>query len=145
MKKIFSALSFLLMAGIMAFANDEKKIDPKVIAAFQKEFSFAENAKWELKGGLAQVNFSMNDQGFVAWYNDEAELLSTARNLLYMQLPLSVIRTLEQEYADADLSGFTEITRSGETYYRFHAERKNKKFEMKAMPSGNVTVVKRVK
>jgi hypothetical protein len=145
MKKIFSALSFLLMAGIMAFANDEKKIDPKVIAAFQKEFSFAENAKWELKGELAQVNFSMNDQGFVAWYNDEAELLSTARNLLYMQLPLSVIRTLEQEYADADLSGFTEITRNGETYYRFQAERKNKKFEMKAMPSGNVTVVKRVK
>lgn len=145
MKKIFSALFFLLIANLPVFANDENKIDPKVIAAFQKEFSFAENAKWEAKGDLSQVNFSMNNQGFVAWYNEDAELLSTARNLLYMQLPLSAIRTLERDYSDADLSGFIEITRNGETYYQLQAERKGKKFILKATPSGNVTVSKRLK
>jgi len=145
MKKIFSALFFLLIANLPVFANDENKIDPKVIAAFQKEFSFAENAKWEAKGDLSQVNFSMNNQGFVAWYNEDAELLSTARNLLYMQLPLSAIRTLERDYSDADLSGFIEITRNGETYYQLQAERKSKKFILKATPSGNVTVSKRLK
>jgi hypothetical protein len=145
MKKIFSALFILLIANLPVFANDENKIDPKVIAAFQKEFSFAENAKWESKGDLSQVNFSMNNQGFVAWYNEDAELLSTARNLLYMQLPLSAIRTLERDYSDADLSGFIEITRNGETYYQLQAERKGKKFILKATPSGNVTVSKRLK
>lgn len=145
MKKIFSALSFLLIASLSVFAKDESKIDPKVIAAFQKEFSFAENAKWETKGELSQVNFSMNDQGFVAWYNEDAELLSTARNMLYMQLPLSVIRTLEQDYSDANLSGFIEITRNGETFYQMQGERKNKKFILKATPSGNITVSKRLK
>jgi hypothetical protein len=145
MKKFFSALSLLLIANLFVFANEEKKIDPKVIAAFQKEFSFAENAKWELKGELSQVNFSMNNQGFVAWYNEDAELMSTARNLLYMQLPLSVIRTLEKDYSDADLSGFIEVTRNGETFYQLQAERKNRKFILKASPSGNVTVSKRLK
>jgi len=145
MKKIFSVLSLLLIAGTAVFAKDENKIDPKVIAAFQKEFSFAENAKWEQKGELSQVNFSMNDQGFIAWYNEDAELLTTARNLLYMQLPLSVIRTLEQDYAEAALSGFVEITRNGETFYQLQAEMKKKKFILKATPSGNVTVTKRLK
>ena len=56
---------------------------------FKKEFSFAKDVKWEVKGELIQVNFSLNDHGFIAWYNSDAELISTARNLLYMQLPLS--------------------------------------------------------
>ena len=146
MKKTFLTLFAFLIIGISAvMASERAEVDPKILSAFQKEFSFAKNAKWEVKGNLTQVNFLLNDQGVTAWYNSDAELVSTARNILYMQLPLSVIKSLEKDYADAHLSGIVEITRDNETFYQIQAERKNKKFLLKANPAGNITIVKRIK
>jgi len=146
MKKILVTLFAFFTIGIAAsIANEEPNVDPKILSAFQKEFSFAKDVKWEIKGEFAQVNFSLNDHGFIAWYNADAELVSTARNLLYMQLPLSVIRSLEKNYADASLSGIVEITRDDETFYHVQAERKNKKLLLRASVGGNIIVVKRIK
>ena len=146
MKKTFSALlAFLIISISAVMANERPEVDPKILSAFQKEFSFAKDVKWEMKGGFAQVNFSLNDHGFVAWYNANAELVSTARNLLYMQLPLSVIRSLEKNYSDAGFSGIIEVTRNNETFYQLQAEKKNKKFLLKASPSGNITVLKKIR
>ena len=146
MKKILVTLVAFLTIGIaVTIANEEPVIDPKILSAFQKEFSFAKNVKWEVRGELTQVNFSLNDHGFVAWYNADAKLLSTARNILYMQLPLSVIRSLEKNYNDASFSGIVEITRDGETFYQLRAERKNKKYLLKASQDGTLIVVRRIK
>jgi len=109
MKKTFSLLFAFLIIGITAvMANERADVDPKILSAFQKEFSFAKNAKWEVKGNLTQVNFLLNDQGVSAWYNSDAELVTTARNILYNQLPISVIRALEKEYVGADFFGITD-------------------------------------
>ena len=146
MKKIFVALFAFLTIGIASsFANEEPNVDPRILSAFQKEFSFAKDVKWEMKGDLAQVNFSLNDHGFVAWYNSNAELISTARNILYMQLPLSIIRSLEKNYSDADFSGIIEVTRNNETFYQLQAVKKNKKLLLKASQDGNIIVIKRIK
>lgn len=146
MKKAFVTLFTFLTFGIAAsVASEGADVDPKILSAFEKEFSFAQNVKWEVKGPFAQVSFSLNDHGVVAWYNAEAELVSTARNILYMQLPLSVIRSLEQKYADASLFGIVEINRDGETFYHIRADKKNKKLLLKATPFGNVEVIKRIK
>ena len=68
MKKIFVVLFTFLTIGITSsFANEEPDIDPRIVSAFQKEFSFAKDAQWEMKDGFAQVRFSLNDNGFVAW------------------------------------------------------------------------------
>ena len=146
MKKTFSALfAFLIISSIAVMAGERADVDPKILSAFQKEFSFAKNAKWEVKGNLTQVNFLLNDQGVTAWYNSDAELVTTARNILYNQLPISVIRTLDKEYAGADLSGITEVNRNNETYYQIRADEKSKKYLLKASPSGNITVLKKIK
>ena len=146
MKKTFSALfAFLIISSIAVMAGERADVDPKILSAFQKEFSFAKDAKWEVKGNLTQVNFLLNDQGVIAWYNSDAELVTTARNILYNQLPISVIRTLEKEYAGADLSGITEVNRNNETYYQIRADEKSKKYLLKASPSGNITVLKKIK
>ena len=85
------------------------------------------------------------DSGFIAWYNENAELVITARNILYMQLPLSVIKTLQQEYADADFFGIVEITNKDDIYYQITAKVKNKKLLLKATPYGTVSVMKKIK
>ena len=146
MKKTFSLLFAFLIIGITAvMANERADVDPKILSAFQKEFSFAKNAKWEVKGNLTQVNFLLNDQGVSAWCNSDAELVTTARNILYNQLPISVIRALEKEYAGADFFGITEVNRNNETYYQIRADEKNKKYLLKASPSGNIIVLKKIK
>src|SRR6187401_998720 len=146
MKKTFLSLfTFFIIGTSAAMARERADVDRKILSAFQKEFSFAKNAKWEVKGNLTQVNFLLNDQGVAAWYNSAAELVTTARNILYNQLPISVIRTLDKEYAGADFLGITEVERNNETYYQIRAGEKSKKYLLKASPSGNIIVLKKIK
>lgn len=146
MKKALVTLAMFLAVGLsISSANKTPGIDPRIESAFKKDFSFAENVKWEQSGDLAKVSFSFNDQGFFAWYNMEAELVTTARNILYMQLPLSIIKSLEDKYAGSSLSGIVEYTKDGETFYHIQAERKGKKLLLKATPTGNITVIKKIK
>jgi hypothetical protein len=146
MKKTFLTLFAFWIINITAMmASERADVDPKILSAFQKEFSFATNAKWGVKGNLTQVNFLLNDQGVTAWYNSDAELVTTARNILYNQLPISVIRALEKEYAGADFFGITEVSRNNETYYQLRADEKSKKFLLKASPSGNISVLKKIR
>jgi hypothetical protein len=146
MKKAFVALLVLLTISITsALAAGKSRVDPKILSAFQKEFSFAKNVKWEEEGNLTRVNFSLNDQGIVAWYNSEGELITTARNILYHQLPISVMRSLDKEYAGAGIFGIVEISRNQETWYQVQADKKGKKYLLKASPSGNITLLKRIK
>ena len=146
MKKIVVTLLALLTIGItVTLAGPATNVDPKILSAFQKEFSFAKNVKWETEGNLARVVFLLNDQGITAWYNSDAELVTTARNILYNQLPISVMRSLDKEYSGADILGITEISRNEETYYQIRADKQGKKLLLKANPSGNIIVLKKIK
>jgi hypothetical protein len=146
MKKAFVTLFVFLTIGItFSIAMEKTGVDPKILSAFQKEFSFAKNAQWEVNGNLTRVNFLVNDQGVVAWYNSDAELVTTARNILYMQLPISVIKSLEKNYANATFCGITEVTRNNETYYQMRADKKEKSCLLKASQSGNIMVLKKIK
>lgn len=146
MKKTIVTLFALLTIGItISFANPETSVDPKILSAFQKEFSFAKDAKWEMEGSLSRVNFSLNDQSIVAWYNPDAELVTTARNILYNQLPISVMRSLDKTYKDAAVLAITEIHRNEETWYQVHIEKRGKRLLLKAYSSGNIIVLKRTK
>lgn len=145
MKKAAVTLLFLTVGWTASFANDPAAIDPRIVSAFQKEFSFAQNVKWEMNGDMAKVNFSLNDQVVVALYSAQAELLLTARSIQYMQLPISVIKSLEQNYSKADLLTFTEYNSKGETFYHIEMEKNNKKFLLKATPFGDITIVKKIK
>lgn len=129
MKKIFVTITIAVL-GLSSSA--ENLIDPKIISAFEKEFSFAKNSKWEIKQELAQVSFLLNDQAVTAWYNSDAELVTIARNILYSQLPISVIRSLEKDYDDAALFGIMEVTHNNETYYQMAVQRENKTVLIKA-------------
>lgn len=146
MKKTFVTLFLSLTVFATAtFATGKTEVDPKILSAFQKEFSLAQNVKWQSNGELFQVSFSLYEQGITAWYNENAELLGTARNILYMQLPLSVIKAMEDRYPNADISSIVEYTSNGDTYYHINIDTKKKKYLLKATPYGSISVVKKIK
>lgn len=144
MKKYFIVFPLLvLLCSTTVFANDPD-VDPRIVSAFQREFSFAKDVKWDVDGEFTKASFSFYDHGVIAFYNTEAELVSIARNILYMQLPLSIITSLEREYAGAEFLGITEVSRNGDTKYLLTILKKGKRYLMKATPSGNVEVLKRI-
>lgn len=146
MKKLLFALSMILTIALSAKPFPvEKKVDPRILSAFQKEFWFARNVNWDVTNELSRVSFSLNDQDFIAWYDEEAELICTARKILYMQLPLSVIKSLEENYVNTELSEITEVTKDNATTYYLTAENKSKKFLLQASPSGIITKIKKLK
>jgi hypothetical protein len=55
------------------------------------------------------------------------------------------MRALDKDYAGADILGITEISLNDETYYQIRADRKGKKLLLKANPSGNITVLKKIR
>ncbi len=143
MKRIFTTLLALIVIATAVSASEN--VDPRILSAFEKEFSFAKNVKWEKKGDYMQASFSLNDQRLIAWYNSNAELRVIARNILYMQLPLSVIKSFQQNYAEAELTSVVEFTRGAETFYQLQITTKNKKLLLKASQSGDITILKRIK
>ncbi len=135
----------LLLSATAIFAFTDPEIKAEVLIAFQKDFSFAKNVKWEVDSPLFKVNFSVNDQGFVAWYNDAAELVSTARNLLFTQLPLAVMKSMESKYEDASILSIVEVTKESETSYLIQVEDAKAKRLLRAYPSGRIDRIKKLK
>lgn len=144
-KKIISMLFGVMLAVSSVFAFSDPDVDPEIVEAFNQEFSFAKNIKWETEGDLFRVRFSINDQGFVAWYNEQAELISTARTILFMQLPLAVIKSFEKNYEKVVVLSITEVTRDDETTYLIKTEDGSTEWLLKAYPSGRIDRVKKLK
>src|SRR5687768_9875581 len=95
MKKIILAMSLMLAIGLpAALAIDEKEVDPRVLATFKHEFSSARDVQWNVNADHTTAKFSLYDQGFTAYFTNGGELIGTARNILYMHLPLSVIKEI---------------------------------------------------
>ncbi len=146
MKSAMMVPAVLLIVGLSAAtAQDSNRIDDRILSAFKNEFSFAQNVKWSRENENTRVSFTLNDQRLLAWYNPEGEQLSVARNILYMQLPLAVVKAFEQNYGDASTAAITEVTRSNETVYYIQSERKGKKYLLRASPSGHISVIKKIK
>src|SRR5882724_12554532 len=99
MKKIILGLSMLMTVGITsAFANDEIKVNDKVLPSFGKDFTFAKNVQWHEEGGYLKARFTISDMLTEAYYTEEGEFLGCARNLLFQQLPLTVMREFNKHY-----------------------------------------------
>jgi hypothetical protein len=62
-----------------------------------------------------------------------------------MQLPLSVIKAVEEKFGDAEKSEIMEMTKEAVTTYYLQAEDKNKKYFLEVSPSGSISVLKRIK
>jgi len=145
MKKILVTIAVIALGISATSATENLTIDPKIISAFEKEFSFAKNVKWEAKEDLTQVSFLLNDQAVTAWYNSDAVLVTMARNILYAQLPISVINALQKNYPDAALYGIMEVIHNDEIHYQVTTQRKNKTLVLNITPAGSISIKKRIK
>jgi hypothetical protein len=146
MKKIIIGMGlFLSVISLSAFATDKKDVNPQVLRSFNVEFVHAENVRWTKAETIYAANFTQNGFRVEAYFNEAGELLGTARNLLFNELPLAVSVAVNKKYGDAPVYEIFEYTVGNETFYRMKVDQPTKIFQVRCGIAGDMSVEKRIK
>ena len=146
MKKVFVSLSFILAVGLTtAIAGDKTEVNGKITQSFEKEFTGAEFVTWTNVNGYKMARFVFHDHATIAYFNEDGELLGSARNVLFDQLPLPVIKLFEKDFAGADFTDISEISNDDGTFYVIKVDTKNRQYHVKVNAYGNILNYTRIK
>jgi hypothetical protein len=146
MKKIIVGLTLLLsLASFTTFARGEEKVSQETLINFQKEFKAAQNVSWAVADEVATASFNLNGFRLQAYFDSEGQLLGTARTILFDQLPITVINSINNRYETAPVYEIVEYTTGAETFYCMTVETAKKKLKIRATSAGNLSVEKKIK
>ena len=139
---VFSAILIVITAT--AFVGAKPGGNPAE-ATFQKEFNGATNVKWTESKDVISASFNLSDSRIIAYFTTDGELLGTERNVLFTQLPLAVMREINNRYGNAPISDVIEYTSGIDTFYGMYVDTPTKHLKLKISSQGDVTVEKRTK
>ena len=139
MKKFVLLLPLLLaVISVTSFARNTPDGDPRAEKAFNKYFVGAANVKWSEEEGFIKVTFTWVDHRTIAYFNLNGELAGSIRNLFFNQLPLSVMRSVQQNFKNPVVVEITEISNEEGIYYGLTVEDENKKFKTRMNSIGEI-------
>jgi len=116
MKKILFAAGLLLTMTV-SWAYPSEKVSQKVLASFKSEFASAQNVEWETGNNYFRAAFTMNEQRIYAYYDADGQLLSIARYISPVQLPISLFSDLKNDYSKYWISDLFEVSNSEGLHY----------------------------
>ena len=118
MKKSILMWAMMLTMGISsAFANFEETISQRAISSFKKDFTEAQDVKWETNKDFVKATFKMNDQVMFAYYSQEGELMALTRNIVSGQLPINLLSELKKNYSAYWITDLFEVSSSSDASY----------------------------
>jgi hypothetical protein len=145
MKKFIVAFAAAVtLISTTAFAGGKEKINP-ALSTFEKEFKGAEDIKWNENRDVITAAFVLNNFRVEAYFSYSGELIGTARNILFNQLPLKVIKEVNNRYGSTPIYEITEYNVGGDTFYDMTVELPAKKLRVRATQAGDLSVIKKVK
>ena len=119
MKKSILMWAMLLTMGLTsAFANNEETINQRAVSSFKKDFTNAQDVRWENNRDFVKATFTINDQVMFAYYSQTGDLMAVTRNILSSQLPINLLTNLKKQYGSYWISDLFEVSNStGASYY----------------------------
>lgn len=117
-KKIL--LGILLSIFICSYtlaADNDKGVNERIKATFNREFANAEDVNWEDCHQFVKASFKLQDQQLSAYFNPEGDLLAITRNIVSAQLPIHLLTDLRKEYGEYWITDLFELYVQGETTY----------------------------
>lgn len=147
MKKLFATVAVALMVGLTSFAADIRKINQRVVAAFEKEFKTATNVSWEeLKNeNIYHVSFMYANEVMEAYYNGDGEMIAVARHISQERLPLLVSKSLKHEFAKYQFKSASEYMSADNTSYIVTLENEKSTIVARVYNSGMAEVIKKTR
>ena len=146
MKKLTTiTVAFLLLFTASAFSMNDASISAKIKTVFEKDFASASNIVWTQKEDIYVASFTINDNELAAAYTADGELLVMSRYINAAQLPLKVIRALQEKYAGYTIGESVIELAKDQTTYIINAENAKYKIKAEVDASGNWYAIKRTK
>jgi len=135
MKKLIFSIAAVLMMTVSVFAannNGDGTANETIVRSFKKDFANARNIVWEQKDNFAKATFSLNGQILFAYYNNNGDLQAVIRNITSDQLPINLLTSLRNEYADSWITDLFEMAAGDQTTYYVTLETSEKKIVLKS-------------
>ena len=107
----------LTMGLTSAFANNEETISQRAMSSFKKEFTQAQDVKWESTKDFVKATFKMNDQVMFAYYSPMGDLMAVTRNIVSGQLPINLLSDLKKNYSAYWITDLFEVSSSSDASY----------------------------
>ena len=136
MKKIVLVLGLVATMGVCS-AYPSERVSQKVLASFKAEFSNAQSVEWETGNNYFKAAFTMNEQRIFAFYNVEGELLSVARYISSVQLPINLFSDLKNNYSKYWISDLFEVSNNEGLHYYVTLETADSKLVMSSINGGS--------
>jgi len=133
MKKIVFVLGLLVTMGVCS-AYPSERVSQKVLASFKTEFTNAKEVEWETGNNYFKAAFTMNEQRIFAYYNADGQLLSIARHISSIQLPVNLYTALKNDHSKYWISDLFEVSNNEGLHYYVTLETADSKL---VLHSGN--------
>jgi hypothetical protein len=146
MKKLTTILAALvLLLSTSAFTVTDVNVSARIIQEFQNDFGTVTDVKWKIIDEVYVVTFKENGKEAAASYDQEGELLASAKYIKSTELPIRIWNAVNNKYTDwAVEQPVIEVNR-GETSYLMNLENDKFKITLEANSTGLLTVVSKTK
>src|SRR5579863_374997 len=133
-KKILTWMAaFLLVVNILLAKTQETIVPESVTAAFNYNFSYATEVRWEGWGDYYKATFRQNDHTLYVFFSDNAELMGIAKNVLSDKLPVLLRDGLKDKYPEFWITDLAKYVIAGKTGFLATIENANEKVVLRAM------------
>lgn len=143
MKKMILTLA-IAVSTFSAFAGEDD-VNPKVLNAFKTEFRTADDVKWTAGSNYFEAKFIYKGKYLFAYYDISGELLGVTRYVSPVDLPLSLQKTLSEDYHDYWISDLMEVAKNNETIYYVTLESSDTKLVLKSADTYGWSFYKKIK
>ena len=136
MKKLLLVLGLVATMGVCS-AYPSERVSQKVLTSFKTEFTNAQNVEWETGNNYFRASFTMNEQRIFAYYNVNGELLSIARYISSIQLPVNLFTDIKNKYSKYWISDLFEVSNNEGLHYYVTLETADSKLVMRSSNGGS--------
>lgn len=136
MKKIVFVLGLLVTVGVCS-AYPSERVSRKVLASFKTEFANAKDVEWETGNNYFRASFTMNEQRIFAFFNANGKMLSIARYISSVQLPVNLFVDIKNDYSNYWISDLFEVSNSEGLHYYVTLETAESKLVMRSDNGGS--------
>lgn len=147
MKKLFVTVAFAAFVGLTSFAADIK-VNQRVQAAFEKEFTTATNVSWEVlkeANDIYHASFIYSNEIMEAYFTEEGNMIAAARHISPDKLPLLVSKSLRENYGHSTIKQISEYMSTETTSYIVALENEKASLLVRMYNNGNSEILKKTK
>ena len=133
----------MIIVNVSYAKSTDNNVNETVLTSFSEQFEKASDVEWLKMDGYYKATFTWNDQYLTAFYDDNGESISVARNVVLKDMPILLQTNLADEYKGYWVSDLFEYTTKDSNRYYVTIESADKKIILESVDSSYWEVFKK--